>query len=157
MCKSPFPYGDCHMETGSCFIVLPIWKRGFPYGNGDFQFAIWKRGAVSFSSIWKRGFPYGNGDSRFLYGDPHFHVLIPLWKFNYNYARNEHVNCFLLYKFLLLCWKTHPPTPMSSLTILRVYFCNSCYSCGNASCIAYPLSCMNSHYLLCSFPCSCSV
>jgi len=115
MCKSPFPYGDCHMEMGSHFIVLPIWKRGFPYGNGDFQFAIWKRGAVSFSSIWKRGFPYGNGDSRFhmvihvqkleavvldspngngipsfymvipissqfLYGDPHFHVVIPLWK-----------------------------------------------------------------------------
>jgi hypothetical protein len=74
MCKSPFPYGDCHIETVSRFIQLPIWKRGFQYGNGD---------------------------SRFLYGDPHFHVLIPLWKFNY--ARNEHVNCFLLYKFLLLC------------------------------------------------------
>ena len=63
MRKSPFPYGDgdFHMETGSHFIVLPIWKRGFPYGNGDFQFAIWKRGAISFSSMWKQRFPYGNG------------------------------------------------------------------------------------------------
>jgi len=73
MCKSPFPYGDRHMETGSRFIVLPIWKRGFAYGNGDFQFAIWKRGAVSFSFIWKRGFPYGNRDS-------HFHMVIHVQK-----------------------------------------------------------------------------
>jgi hypothetical protein len=31
MCKSPFPYGDRHIETGSRFIQLPIWKRGFPF------------------------------------------------------------------------------------------------------------------------------
>jgi hypothetical protein len=54
---SPFPYGDVsipvskwrsHMETGNHFIQLPIWKRGSPYGNGDFQ------------GICKSPFPYGD-------------------------------------------------------------------------------------------------
>jgi len=35
ICLSPFPYGDHHMETGTWFIVFPIWKWGYPHENGD--------------------------------------------------------------------------------------------------------------------------
>ncbi len=74
------------METGTCFIVLPIWKRGFPYGNGDLQgmhqtpFPYCDRRmetGICFIvlPVWKRGFPYRNRDlqgmrlSPFPYGD----------------------------------------------------------------------------------------
>jgi len=69
------------METGSRFIqlhmetVIPIWKR---------VIHVQKWEAVVLDS------PNGNGipsfymvipiSSQFLYGDPHFHVVIPLWK-----------------------------------------------------------------------------
>ena len=82
ICLSPFPYGDHHMETGTCFIVLPIWKWGFPYGNGDLQgmclspFPHGDRRMETGSCfigfpIWKRGSPYGNEY-------PCFHMVIPV-------------------------------------------------------------------------------
>ena len=88
MCKSPFPYGDRHIETGSRFIQLPIWKQGFPYGNGDSRFHmvihVQKREAVVLDSLNGNGIPSFYMvipiSSQFLYGDPHFHVVIPLWK-----------------------------------------------------------------------------
>ena len=53
----PLPYGDPHMVTGMCFIAIPIWKRGSPYGNGDAQ------------GMWRSPLPYG--DYPLPYGDPH--------------------------------------------------------------------------------------
>ncbi len=75
MWLSPSPYGDRHIETGSRFIRLPMWKQGFPlsiwgcdYHHFHMVIAIWKRGAVSLGSL------YGNKDSPFPYGD----VTIPV-------------------------------------------------------------------------------
>jgi len=73
MCKSTFPYGDPHTETGIRIFSFPIRKRGFtvpiwgikPFvdprmetGSRIFQFPIWKRGCVN----------------------PRFHMEIPIWK-----------------------------------------------------------------------------
>ena len=138
------------METG-----IPILKQGFTkgcvYPRFHMVIAVWKRGVVSLDS------PYGNRDHHMETG-----IRVSIWcspfpccdsVMEINYAQNGHVNCFLLHKFLLQWWKTHP-TPY--LTISCAYFCKSCYSCGNASCIAYLLSCMNTP-LWCRFPCTCSV
>ena len=65
----PFLYGDPHIEMGIRSICFPIWKRGFTlsiwgcfYLRFHMVITIWKRGAVSFSSL------YGNGDSHMEMG-----------------------------------------------------------------------------------------
>ena len=83
----PFLYGDPHIEMGIRSICFPIWKQGFTlsiwgcfYLCFHMVIAIWKRGAVSLSSL------YGNGDSHMEMGiskgcaNPRFHMVIAIWK-----------------------------------------------------------------------------
>jgi hypothetical protein len=65
MFLSPFPYGNHHMETGNCFIQLPIWKQGSPYGNGDLHITVTAMATTTTikQQSTKRGCKRNGGDS----------------------------------------------------------------------------------------------